>query len=256
MKVTILGSGTSQGVPVIACDCHSCTSTDPKDQRSRCAIMLTIGRENYVIDAGPDFRMQMLREKVKSLRAVLLTHEHKDHLAGLDDVRAFNFRENRAMEIFCTTQVEEALKREFHYVFLKDKYPGTPTFHVNLFDTAPFKLPDGPLVTPIEVLHYKMPVTGFRIGDFTYITDAKTVSPEERLKIKGSKILIINCLHEKPHVSHFNLEEALQFITDMAPEKAYLTHISHYFGRHKEIEAKLPAHVFACYDGLSFEIEI
>mgnify|MGYP005991071973 CR=1 FL=1 len=254
MKITILGSGTSQGVPVIACDCHVCISNDPKDQRSRTSVLISHKNENYVIDAGPDFRFQMLREKVKSLRAVLLTHEHKDHMAGLDDVRAFNFREKRAMEIYCSNQVEEAVKKEYHYAFSKDKYPGTPTFNINPIDKLAFKLPDGLEITPIEVMHYKMPVRGFRIGNFTYITDAKTVSEPERAKIKGSEILVINCLHEKEHISHFNLKEALAFIEEMQPKRAYLTHISHYFGRHEEIIKKLPPNVHPCYDGLSFNL--
>ncbi|TNE54107.1 MAG: MBL fold metallo-hydrolase [Bacteroidetes bacterium] len=254
MKITILGSGTSQGVPVIACECHSCTSNDPKDKRTRVSVLIEYQGENFVIDAGPDFRQQMLREKVKSLRAIMLTHEHKDHISGLDDVRAFNFKEKRPMEIFCSEQVQTALHREYHYVFMKDRYPGVPSFEIQLVDREQFQLPDGPQVTPIEVMHYKMPVKGFRIDDFTYITDAKTVSLEEREKIKGSKVLIINCLHEKEHISHFNLEEALQFIEDMQPERAYLTHISHYFGRHEEILEKLPEGVLPCYDGMTIEM--
>lgn len=254
MKVTILGSGTSQGVPVITCDCHVCTSADPKDKRTRSSIMLTTDTDNYVIDTGPDFRQQMLREQVKSLRAVLLTHEHKDHIAGLDDVRAFNFREKRHMPIYCTAQVEKALHREFHYVFSGDKYPGIPKLEIELISSDKFTLPDGLEVQPIEVLHYKMPVLGFRFKDFTYITDAKTISESEKKKIKGSRILILNCLHEMEHISHFNLTEALAFIDEMKPEMAYLIHISHYFGTHEEIIAKLPPHVLPCFDGMSFEV--
>lgn len=253
MKVTILGSGTSQGVPVIACECAVCRSEDPRDKRLRSSVLIHVDGENFVIDSGPDFRQQMLRAEVKSLRAVLFTHEHKDHLAGLDDVRAFNFRENRDMEVFCTTAVEEALHREFHYIFSTERYPGIPNVHVNLIGNQPFKLPNGTPVIPVTVMHYKMPVLGFRFGDFTYITDAKTVSAAEKEKLKGTKILIVNALHQSPHISHFNLAEALEFIAEIGPETAYLTHISHLFGKHDNIQELLPPHVFPAYDGLEID---
>ena len=179
MKITILGSGTSQGVPVIACECAICNSTDPLDKRLRASILISDKDQNFVIDTGPDFRQQMLRAQVKSLRAIIYTHEHKDHIAGMDDVRAFNYREERDMEIFCTERVENALKREFHYVFSNDKYPGIPTVQLNRIENKSFQLPDGPMLIPVEVMHYKMPVFGYRINDFTYITDAKTIAPAE-----------------------------------------------------------------------------
>ena len=254
MKVTILGSGTSQGVPMIACDCEVCQSKDPKDNRLRSSIMISHNNENYVIDAGPDFRQQMLANKVKTLRAVLFTHEHKDHIAGLDDVRAFNFIESRHMEVYCTKRVEEALRREFHYIFLDEKYPGLPQVNLNQIAKEAFELPGGLKVRPIELLHYILPVTGYRIGDFTYITDAKTVTDEEKEKIKGSKILIVNALHKKPHISHFNLDEALAFIEEIKPEKAYLTHISHQFGLHEEIRQLGPPNVEPAYDGMIINI--
>lgn len=256
MKITVLGSGTSQGVPVIACECHVCSSLDQRDKRLRSSVMISINEENYVIDSGPDFRQQMLNHQVKSLRAILFTHEHKDHLAGLDDVRAFNFRENRNMEVFCTAKVEEALRREFHYIFSHERYPGIPNVSLNRIDNSPFLLPDGIEVQPIEVMHYKMPVLGFRIGDFTYITDAKTISEEEMEKVKGTKLLIVNALHRSEHISHFNLEEALAFIQKIKPERAYLTHISHLFGTHSEIEELLPDNVYPAYDGLELTIPI
>lgn len=248
--VTILGSGTSQGVPVIACDCHVCSSPDAKDNRTRASIMINVQNENYVIDSGPDFRNQMLREKVITLSGVIFTHEHKDHLAGLDDVRAFNYKEERPMEIYCTSKVELALRREFHYAFSEERYPGVPKFELNRIELNPFSLNHNLTLIPIEVLHYKLPVLGFRFGDFTYITDAKTISEVEKEKVKGTKTLIVNALHRSKHISHFNLEEALAFIDEIKPEKAYLTHISHLFGRHSEIELTLPENVFVAYDGL------
>lgn len=254
MKITVLGSGTSQGVPVIACNCRVCKSTNPKDNRLRASIMITIDGENFVIDSGPDFRLQMLRENVKSLRALMYTHEHKDHIAGMDDIRAFNFIEQRDMEIYCNENVKNALHREFHYVFSGNPYPGIPKVNIRLIDNEQFELPNGTKVTPILVYHYKMPVFGYRIGDFTYITDAKTVSAQEIDKIKGTKILIINALHRSEHISHFNLEEALEFIDKIKPEKAYLTHISHLFGLHDEILPELPENVTLAYDGLKFEV--
>ncbi len=253
MKITILGSGTSQGVPVIACECDVCASTDSLDKRLRASILISDKDQNFVIDTGPDFRQQMLRAHVKSLRAIIYTHEHKDHVAGMDDVRAFNYCERRDMEIFCTERVENALKKEFHYVFSNDNYPGIPTVHLNRIENKSFQLPDGPMITPIEVMHYKMPVFGYRINDFTYITDAKTIAPAEIEKVKGTKILIVNALHRSEHISHFNLEEALAFIAIIQPEKAYLTHISHLFGKHREIEESLPENVFIAYDGLEIE---
>ena len=254
-SATILGSGTSQGIPVIACECHVCTSPDPKDNRLRCSVLLEIHGKNYVIDAGPDFRQQMLRSKVKSLEAVLFTHEHKDHMAGLDDVRAFNFIENRDMDIYCSKEVEVALRREYHYAFEEDKYPGIPQLNIITIENKPFELSGTIPVVPVQVMHYFMPVFGFRIGDFAYITDAKTVGPEEIEKLHGLKVLIVNALRKEPHISHFNLEEALDFIAKVKPERAYLTHISHLFGTHEEIENELPANVFAAFDGLKFEFE-
>lgn len=250
-NVVILGSGTSQGVPVIACDCLVCQSEDPKDKRTRASILIQVGNENYVIDAGPDFRFQMLREKVKSLRGVIFTHEHKDHVAGLDDVRAFNYIESRPMEVFCTERVENALRREFHYIFSADRYPGIPKIELFRFDQEEIKLRNNLNLIPIDVLHYKMPVKGFRFGDFTYITDAKKINNSEIAKIMNSETLVINTLHRSEHLSHFNLEEALEVINLVNPKKAYLTHISHLFGKHSEVELELPENVFLAYDGLN-----
>ena len=252
-KLTILGSGTSQGVPVIACDCKVCSSTDTKDNRTRTSVLIHINGENHVIDTGPDFRVQMLRENVQSLKSVIFTHEHKDHIAGLDDVRPFNFKEKRSMNVYASERVEQALLREYHYIFAANKYPGVPNVNLSLFKNEKFEIDKGIELVPIEVLHFKLPVFGFRIGDITYITDAKTISEKEKEKIKGSNILIINALRLEPHMSHFNLDEALAFIEEVKPLRAYLTHISHLFGTHAEIESELPHNVHMAYDGLSLD---
>jgi len=255
--VQILGSGTSQGVPVIACDCIVCSSENPKDKRLRSSILLTYGNRNYVIDSGPDFRQQMLRADIQSLEAIVYTHEHKDHIAGMDDVRAFNFKQKKDMEIFCNHAVEEALKREFHYVFSDYKYPGIPNVNLNIISKdSNFSIGDDLDFIPIEVMHYKMPVLGYRISDFTYITDMKTISDEEKEKVKGAKVLIINALRREEHISHLNLEQALEFIQEIQPEKAYLTHISHLFGKHEEIEKELPSNVFVAFDGMTIEVDL
>ncbi|MDC1403008.1 MBL fold metallo-hydrolase [Crocinitomicaceae bacterium] len=254
MKITLLGTGTSQGVPVIACGCVVCSSENPKDKRLRCSVLLTFDDKNYVIDTGPDFRQQMLRAEVQSLEAVIYTHEHKDHIAGMDDVRAFNFKQKRDMEVYCNAEVETALKREFYYVFNDIPYPGIPKVNINPIANKAFQI-DDVLFTPIQVMHYKMPVFGFRIGDFTYITDAKTVAPEEREKLKGTKVLIVNALRKEEHISHFNLEQALTFIEEIGPEKAYLTHISHLMGKHDEVEKLLPANVRIANDGMEIILD-
>ena len=228
MKITVLGSGTSQGVPVIACECHVCTSSEPKDKRLRSSIMISDNEQNYVVDAGPDFRQQMLREDVKTLSAILFTHEHKDHLAGLDDVRAFNYKEKRDMEVYCSFRVEKALHQEFHYVFSAERYPGVPSVNINRIENKVFTLADGLEVTPIEVYHYKMPVFGFRIGDFTYITDANHIDVAEMEKIRGSKVLIINALRQEKHISHFTLQEAVDLAAQLNIPQTYFTHISHH----------------------------
>ncbi len=254
-KLTILGSGTSQGVPVIGCDCRVCSSSDKRDKRTRTSVLIHINGENHVIDTGPDFRTQMLRENIQSLKSVIFTHEHKDHIAGLDDIRPFNFKEKRSMNVYASDRVREALLREYHYIFADKKYPGVPNVNLSIIENEKFEIDTGIEIEPIEVLHYKLPVYGFRIGDITYITDAKTISEEEKEKIKGSNILIINALRREPHMSHFNLDEALAFINEVNPNHAYLTHISHLFGTHTEIEKELPSNVHMAYDGLSLNFK-
>ncbi|RVT96569.1 MBL fold metallo-hydrolase [Mucilaginibacter limnophilus] len=249
MTITFLGTGTSQGVPVIACNCEVCTSNDPHDKRLRTSVFIEVDGKNIVIDSGPDFRFQMLRANVQHLDAILFTHEHKDHTAGLDDVRAFNYKQQEPMDVYAVERVQTALKREFAYVFENFKYPGIPQLNLHTITTEPFYI--GSLkVIPIEVLHYKLPVLGFRIGDFTYITDAKTISDKEKEKIKGSKILVINALQKQTHISHFTFEEAVELAQELGIEKTYFTHISHRLGRHHDISQELRPGIELAYDAL------
>lgn len=253
MIVTFLGTGTSQGVPVIACDCEVCTSADKHNNRLRSSIMIESEDKVIVIDSGPDFRYQMLREKVKHLDAIVFTHEHKDHVAGLDDIRAFNYRQNSPIDVYATPRVQEALKREFAYIFAEFKYPGIPQLNMHTIGLEPFDI-GSVNFTPVEVMHYKLPVLGFRIGDFTYITDAKTVAPGEIEKIKGTKTLVINALQTQSHISHFTLDEALSFANEVGAEKTYLTHISHRLGLHSVISEQLPNGIGLAYDGLKLNV--
>jgi phosphoribosyl 1,2-cyclic phosphate phosphodiesterase len=253
LKVTILGSGTSQGVPLITCQCKVCSSNDPRDNRLRCSILIELGDQTIVIDTGPDFRQQMLRAKVKKLDAVVFTHSHKDHIAGMDDIRAFNYSQKRDMDVYASQDVEEALKREFFYVFMTEKYPGVPSVQLHTIRNESFQIADVQL-QPIAVWHHKMPVFGFRIGNFAYITDANLIPALEMEKLQGLEILILNALRKESHISHFNLEQALDIIDQLKPKKAYLTHISHQLGLHAEEEALLPHNVFLAYDGLELQL--
>jgi phosphoribosyl 1,2-cyclic phosphate phosphodiesterase len=253
LRVTFLGTGTSQGVPVIACDCEVCTSANALDKRLRSSILIEAEDKTVVIDSGPDFRYQMLRANVQHLDAIVYTHEHKDHVAGMDDVRAFNFKQQEPMNIYAEPRVQAALMREFPYVFAENKYPGIPQVNMHAIGDEGFHI--GSIhFTPIEVMHYKLPVLGFRINDFTYITDAKTVADEEKEKIKGSKILVINALQKQNHISHFTLDEAIDFAREMGAETTYFTHISHRLGKHADISAELPAGIELAYDGLMLSI--
>jgi len=253
ISVTLLGTGTSQGVPVIACNCEVCTSTDLHDKRLRCSVLLSSEGKNVVIDSGPDFRQQMLREQVQRLDGVVFTHEHKDHVAGTDDVRAFNFKQKEDMRLYADQNVQTALKREFPYAFTEFKYPGVPLLDLIDVDDSPFEVAGIPFV-PINVLHYKLPVKCYRIGDFTYITDANFIAPAEKEKIKGSRVLVVNALRKEDHISHFNLEQAIALINELEVEQAYLTHISHLMGRHADVEKELPSHIKIAHDGLRFDI--
>jgi phosphoribosyl 1,2-cyclic phosphate phosphodiesterase len=253
MKLTFLGTGTSQGIPVIACDCAVCTSADPRDSRLRTSAMLEVDGQVIVIDSGPDFRQQMLRERVKSLDAVVFTHPHKDHIAGMDDIRAFNFRQMRDMDIYANTMTLRGLEREFYYVFEDEKYPGVPTVKVNLITEEPFQV--GPTrFIPVSVLHHKMPVLGFRVGDVAYITDANYISPESMAKLQGLKVLVLNALRRTSHLSHFTLDEAVTISQELGAGQTYLTHLSHLMGTHAEVSADLPPGVQVAYDGLQVEI--
>ncbi len=253
MKVTFLGTGTSQGIPVIACSCAVCTSADTRDKRLRSSILLQVDDKNIVIDSGPDFRYQMLRAGVMHLDALVFTHEHKDHTAGLDDIRAFNYKQGEAIKVYAHKRVQDALKKEFSYIFAHHKYPGIPQLDLFEIGHHPFEVAGVPFI-PIEVMHFQLPVLGFRIADFTYITDAKTVTEVEKAKIKGSKVLVINALQQEKHISHFTLEEAVAFAQEIGAEKTYFTHISHRLGTHQKISELVPAGVELAYDGLCINL--
>ncbi len=253
MTVTFLGTGTSQGVPIIACECEVCHSHNSQDKRLRSSILIESNDAKIVIDSGPDFRYQLLREKVKTLDAVVFTHEHKDHIAGLDEVKSFNFINKMRMPVYATERVQQALKREFSYIFSGDNYPGIPEIDLYTISENPFTIKNITL-QPINVMHYKMPVKSYRINDFTYITDANFISESEKEKIKGSKIIVVNALRREEHVSHFTFQQAIDLMLELKPEKAYFTHISHQLGLHSAVEKELPSFIELAYDGLKITI--
>jgi phosphoribosyl 1,2-cyclic phosphate phosphodiesterase len=253
LKITFLGTGTSSGVPMIACDCEVCTSPDKKDKRLRPSIMVQSPNTTVVVDTTPDFRYQMLREKVKNVDAILFTHPHKDHIAGLDDVRAFNFFNKRKMDVYANSLTEEALKREFGYAFSDKKYPGVPDLELNTITLDPFSIGDI-FIVPIQVWHLKMPVLGFRFGKFTYITDANRIDHEELEKIRGSEVFVVNVLRKQSHISHFSLDEAIELVQNLGVPHVYFTHISHQLGLHQTIQAELPKNIHLAYDGLTLDL--
>ena len=253
-KVTFLGTGTSQGIPLIGCQCAVCLSTSSMDKRLRSSVLIEINGMNLVIDTGPDFRQQMLREDVRQLDAVIFTHSHKDHTAGFDDIRAYNYIQKKAMDVFANDEVEVALKRDFHYVFDEFKYPGVPDIKLHHIDNKPFIF-KGINVIPILVHHYKMPVFGFRINNFTYITDANSISPNEMEKIKGTEYLVLNALRREKHISHINLEEAIALSNKIGAKQTYFTHISHQLGLHHAVNAEMPKGIALAYDGLKINCD-
>lgn len=244
-----MGTGTSTGIPMIACNCEVCSSPDPHDKRLRSSVMVQSAETILVVDTTPDFRYQMLRTGTSHLDAVLFTHPHKDHIAGLDDIRAFNFFTKRAMNIYANALTEEAIRRDFYYAFADARYPGVPEMNLTRIDESFFFVGDIP-VQPIQVMHHKMPVFGFRFGDFTYITDANKIEDSEKEKIKGSKVLVLNALRKETHVSHFTLSDAVNMAMELEVPEVYFTHISHQLGKHEEINRELPPHIQLGYDGL------
>jgi phosphoribosyl 1,2-cyclic phosphate phosphodiesterase len=238
---------------MIGCDCAVCTSTDTRDNRLRSSIWVRSEHTSLVVDAGPDFRAQMLRSNINTLDAILLTHAHKDHMAGLDDVRAYNHFQRRPMHLYADPRTEEAVRRDFYYAFSDGKYPGTPDIDLFSIGSEPFMVGDIP-VTPIQVMHLRMPVLGFRFGDFTYITDANFIEEAELDKIRGSRVLVLNALRKEKHLSHFTLSEAIELAKSLDVPQVYFTHISHQLGSHAEVSAELPAGCNLAYDGLVIQV--
>ena len=249
MRVTFLGTGTSTGVPVVACNCEVCRSPDPRDNRLRTSVMIDVKGQTLVIDCGPDFRYQMIRESVENISAVIFTHGHRDHIGGLDDIRGFNYVLNKTVDLYATREVVDAINKEFSYILSEGRFFSIPQLKFHLIENKPFRV-NGLEILPIEVLHHNMKVMGFRIEDFTYITDASYISDEELEKAKHSKVLVINALRKSKHISHFSLDEALLQIERLKPERAYITHLSHFMGLHGQVQTELPSQVFLAYDGL------
>jgi len=253
IKITFLGTGTSQGVPLIGCSCDVCISTNSKDKRLRSSILVESSKTRIVIDSGPDFRQQLLREKISHLDAVLFTHEHKDHLAGFDEVKAFNFLNKMRMPAYATERVQQALKREFAYIFSEEKYPGIP--EVDLYDVNDNVFSIGDLIIePVNVMHYRLPVKAFRIRDFAYVTDANFISETEKDKLKNLNVLVLNSLRREQHISHFTFDEAIDLVNELKPRKAYFTHISHQLGLHDEVMKELPDNIELAVDGLQIVV--
>lgn len=253
MKLTFLGTGTSQGVPVVACQCPVCLSEDQKDKRLRSSVMIEEDGQCLVIDAGPDFRQQMLTHRVRHLNGIILTHEHVDHIFGLDDIRAFNWVQKQATDIYAEERVQIAIRRIFDYVFASYKYPGIPQMHLHLIENKPFTIGKREIL-PIRGYHYKLPVFGFRFGKLAYITDVNRLEGAELEKLRGLDVLVLNALRKEDHISHYSLPQALDVISALNPKRAYLTHLSHQMGFHEEVQHELPENVFLAYDGLTVEV--
>jgi len=254
LKVTFLGTGTSQGIPLIGCQCEVCQSTNTKDKRLRTSIHIQHGNTSIIVDSGPDFRQQCLNADIQQLDALVFTHGHKDHTAGFDDIRAFNYIQQKDIDVYLDERVEHILRKDFDYVFSDFKYPGVPEAKLHRIDEDPFTVNDVKII-PIEVFHYKLPVLGFRIDNFTYITDVNHIPPAEMEKIKGTEYLVLTALRREKHISHFTLQESLDIIKDIKPKKAYLTHISHQLGLHEQVSEELPDNVALAYDGLEIQVD-
>lgn len=253
MKITLLGTGTSQGIPVMGCGCAVCTSTNPKDNRLRTSVLIETPESTLLIDCGPDFRQQMLREKVQKIDAVLLTHDHQDHVAGMDELRSFIFKNNAPMPVFAEEYVLKRLKQLYHYAFSKNPYPGVPSYALHKITPGELHVMGFDIIS-IRLQHGNLPILGFRIKNFAYLTDVNFIPEESLEKLYNLDILVIDALHHKSHHSHFNIQEAIEVIGLLKPEKAYLTHISHSMGLHGEVEKELPENVFLGYDGLQFNL--
>lgn len=250
IEVVFLGTGTSTGVPVVACDCEVCRSDHKKDHRLRTSVLVRVQQKNLVIDCGPDFRYQMIRENVEDISAIVFTHGHRDHIAGLDDVRAFNYVLNKTVDIYASQQVINSIRREFPYIFTEKRFFSAPQLDFHVISKDSFTIGDLE-IKPVEVLHHKLPVFGFRIGNFSYVTDANYISDEEKEKLQGTDVLVINALRKSKHISHFSLDEAVAVINEIKPREAYITHMSHFMGLHEKVQASLPDNVFLAYDGLT-----
>lgn len=252
MKVVFLGTGTSQGIPVVACTCKVCQSHDSKDKRLRSSILIQLNNINIVIDSGPDFRYQMIREKIMHLEAIIFTHEHKDHTGGLDDIRSYNYLSQKPMDVYAEIRVQEALKREYSYIFEDFKYPGVPEIKLHTINENQFKIQDI-TITPIRLYHHRLPILGFRIANFAYLTDIKSIPQSEKQKLLGCKYLVVSGLRKENHISHFSIQEAIELIHEIKPEKGYITHISHQLGFHEDIQKELPQNIFLSFDRLTLE---
>ena len=253
MKITFLGTGTSQGVPVIGCGCKVCISADECDKRLRSSVLVEQGEQVVVIDTGPDFRQQMLRSGSSKLNAVLYTHEHRDHISGLDDIRAFNYIQKSPMDVYGEERVIRSLNSGFPYVFAEKKYPGIPQVRMHTITSNAFQLGEMKVI-PIRMMHYRLPVLGFRLGNFAYLTDGNYIPEAEKEKLFGVKYLVVNALRRETHISHFTLSEAVSLIEELSPRMGYLTHISHQMGPHAELEKELPSRIQPAYDGLVLEV--
>ena len=248
-RLTFLGTGTSQGVPMIGCGCEVCKSQDPRDKRLRASVLVEHEGLRVLVDAGPDFRYQMLRAGVSSLDAILLTHNHKDHTGGLDDIRAFNYHEKRATQIYCEKYVEESLRKEYSYAFEEIKYPGAPEWDVHIIDEKPFTI-KGVEITPIRGRHFKLPVLGYRFGNIAYCTDMNHIPEEEYSKLQGLDHFIINCVRRGRHISHYSLEQAIEVAEKVGAKHSWLTHLSHQLPCHEELTKELPEGILPAFDGL------